>query len=192
MAFIHIYTGPMASGKTSKMLDILHRYSNVTKDRVLLINFLGDHRSTSTNGISTHLYGDYNQDLPLGKYIDVARVNVLFDVKNVEDYSIIGIDEAQFFPDLELFIKKYLTFNNLTFHISGLSYDSDNNIFGQINNILPYSTTYEKMSAICSRCDPKKMIPAGFTICNINKNDIITIGGLDIYQPVCLFHYYMK
>jgi thymidine kinase len=192
MAEIHVYTGPMASGKTSKMLSILHKYSNITKERVLLINFSGDDRvKDCSSGISTHMYGDSSSKIPIGKYIDPIRVNNLNDLNDMDilnNYSMIGIDEAQFYPDLNAFIRKHIR-SDIKFHISGLAYDSDNKIFGQISSLLDISTTFEKMTAICSKCSHKSMTLAGFTFSTKEKDSVISIGGMDMYTPLCLKHY---
>lgn len=191
MAFIHIYTGPMASGKTSKMLNHLHKYSNVTKDMVLLINYDGDDRTDSSDGVSTHMYGDSSAKIPIGKFVNAIRVKYLnsLDEDFISRYSVIGIDESQFYPDLEEFIRKYSQNKGLTFHVSGLCFDSDNKPFGQTMNLLDIATSFEKMTAICSKCDPKTMIPAGFTAADSSKDSVVVIGGLDIYRPLCHHHY---
>lgn len=195
MAQIHVHTGPMASGKTSKMLHNLHKYSNVTRERVLLINFRGDSRANdSETGVSTHMYGDSSAKVPLGKYVDAHKVYRLSDLDHLnifDNYNMIGIDEAQFYPDLKDFIVNNLH-KNCIFHIAGLSYDSDNNEFGELLKIQQFCTTFEKMSAICSECNPRSMTPAGFTYCEQLKESVVTIGGLDIYKPLCLRHYLEK
>jgi thymidine kinase len=186
MAIIQIYTGPMASGKTSKMLDQLHKYSNVTKERVLLVLFKGDTRSS---GISTHMYGDSSKKIPIGKYIDTIMVDKLEDIISISGYNIIGIDEAQFFTDLEEFVRRNSIYEKYTFHISGLSFDSNNKPFGYLMNLLDIATTFEKMTAICSRCDPRIMSPAGFTFAEVPKESVVKIGGLDMYRPLCYKHF---
>lgn len=181
----------MASGKTSKMLDIIHRYSNIHKQRVLLINFTGDCRSGENSpGVSTHRYGDSSMKIPIGTYIVPIKVSRLGEITEelVDTYDMIGIDEAQFYPDLSEFVHKYKQ-KKIMFHISGLSYDSDNKPFGQLLDIIDVCTTYEKMAAVCSRCDPKNMIPAGFTYANVKKESVVAVGGLDMYEPLCLEHY---
>lgn len=202
MASINIYTGPMASGKTSKMIEQLHKYSNVTKEKVLLITFEGDDRVCSdTNpcdgcyhGVSTHVYGDSSMKIPIGKYIDTMRVNCLEEIgeEYLMKYNIMGIDESQFFPDLESFVRKYGKNDKFTFYISGLSFDSDNKPFGQTLNLLDIATTFEKMTAICSLCDPRSMKPAAFTYAEAKKTNVIAIGGLEMYKPLCYFHYCIK
>lgn len=207
MAQLHVYTGPMASGKTSSLLSAIHKYSNVVKERVLLVNFLGDDRGTSgsthedsdmrtpngtPNGVSTHQYGDYNLKIPLGIYVDPVRVSSLAELSDelISRYSVIGIDEAHFYPDLKEFIEKNFRKKDLIIYVSGLSYDSSNNKFGEVADLLPLATSFEKMNAICAACKPHAMVPAGFTFCNEAKDSVVKIGGLEMYSPRCAYHYF--
>lgn len=189
MAQINVFTGPMASGKTSKLLEIMHKYSNISKERVLLIGYIKDDRNKE--GISTHMYGDSSCSLPLGIYVDLIRVENLTSVSKdvISKYNMIGVDEAQFFKDLKDFVFMNIENSNLKLYISGLSYDSDNKQFGQIPDLLPISTSFIKIPSICSLCPFKEMVHAGFTHSNKIKENVVCIGGLDIYQPLCLKHY---
>jgi thymidine kinase len=197
MAQIHIYTGPMASGKTTKLLEKIHEYSNIYKKPVLLINYRKDDRGISrdtivSNGVSTHTYGDYSTKVPLGKYVYCVRVNTLSEIEDVilHQYSVIGIDEAQFYPDLELFIRKHHLNSRLRFYISGLTFTAENKPFGQLKNLEDISTTYQKFNSICSQCNPDREVPAGFTSFIGGKDTDVVIGGLDVYEPLCALHYF--
>ena len=88
--FLHVFTGPMASGKTSRLLSKLNMYTNITGVKALMIQHQSDSRDFLTHSKS----GSLN---PL---IDVVKVEHLKNVKNYEDYDVIGIDEGQFFDDL--------------------------------------------------------------------------------------------
>lgn len=186
MAEIHILTGPMASGKTSKMLERIHRFSNVSKKNVLLILFSGDDRAGE--GVSTHAYGDSSSKIPLGKYIKPIRTTKLMDIPDsvVSEYEMIGIDEAQFYPDLQDFINTHLK-KEMIFHISGLSHDSDNKKFGQIMDLFNIATTLRKLPAICCHHELHLMKKACITrYLAETKDSVVKIGGLESYEPVCL------
>lgn len=191
MAVIHVKTGPMASEKTSSMLRDIHKFSNVAKERVLLINFSKDSRGSCESGVSTHMYGDSKFRIPIGKYIDPIRVSKLHDISKdtLGKYDHIAIDEAQFYPDLNSFIRSFQRDPSKTFYIAGLSFDSNNKPFGQVADLLDIATTFVKQTAICPVCDPKLMIPAAFTHVNHQKSDVVEIGGLDVYVPMCHRHY---
>lgn len=200
MSEIHIFTGPMASGKTTTLLEKLHRYSNVCEERVLLINYLGDQRGddctnscdAAGHGVSTHLYGDVSKHVVLGKYIDAIRVTRLNEIssKKLSKYNVVGIDEAQFYPDLYDFVERNFHQKQMTYYVSGLCTDSENRSFGEIDRLLPLATTFKKMTAICAHCDRKKMVPAAYTLSVKQKETQVAFGGLDEYKPVCSFHFF--
>lgn len=194
MAVIHVRTGPMACSKTAELMKFIHMYSNVNRTNVLLINFSGDNRTDSEDGVSTHMYGDSSKKVLLGKYIIPLKTTKLFDIPEdvIQKYNVIGIDEGQFYDDLEDFIRKYHRDYNKIFFISGLSFDSENRPFGQIANLLDIATTFEKMTAICPDCNPKEMSPASFTYYNGKKDSVVQIGGLELYKPLCALHYYFN
>lgn len=191
MAEIHIYSGPMASGKTSKLLKKLHEYSNIYKRSVLLISYTEDYRGIES-GISTHMYSDYSIKVPLGKYVNHIKVKNLSEIPDVilHQYSIIGIDEAQFYPDLEVFVRRHHLNPNLKFYLAGLKFTAENKPFGQLNNLEDIATTSRKFHSICARCDPSLNVAAGFTSYIGRKDKDILIGGLDIYEPLCTRHYF--
>lgn len=193
MAQVHIFSGPMASSKTFELLKILHAYSNIHKEEVLLVNFKKDTRGdVSEHGATTHMYGDSSLKIPLGKYVNNIRVDRLSEISDetVNKYSVIGIDEAQFYPDLEEFIRKHFRNYNLKFYLAGLTYDSDNEPFGQLSKLEDIATTSQKFHSICTRCDPKDNVPAAFTYYNGTKGKEIVSGGLELYQPLCGRHYF--
>lgn len=192
MASLRVFSGPMASGKTDNLLKELHKFSNVTKEPVLLINFDGDDRTDASHGASTHMYGDSSMTIPLGKNIIPRRVENLMSLSKdyVDKFSVIGIDEAHFYPDLLMFISRTIEDRNKTIYVAGLGYDSDNNDFGQVNLLLPHATVFTKLSAYCSECDPKSFTPAGFTAYDGEKKSAVEIGGLERYRPRCTYHYY--
>lgn len=196
MAEIHSYSGPMASGKSLELLKMIHMYSNVNKEPVLLVNYKGDdrgdHSDGDCHGATTHAYGDSSMKIPLGKYVVSMRVHNLSEITDdiVNKYSVIGIDEAQFYPDLENFVRKHHRNYRLKFYLAGLKFDSDNEPFGQLDRLEDIATTSQKFHSICSQCNPRDMVPAAFTFFNGSKGKEIVSGGLDIYQPLCARHYF--
>lgn len=196
MASIKVFTGPMGALKTTRLLHELNHYSTPSKQRVLLVCHNIDDRNRE--GISTHLYGNSNLKIPLGIYIDVFYTNNLEEVPlfytnekgETKHYPIIGIDECQFFKGLVDFVKKNMFKPYLTIICSGLSYDRNNEEFGETSKLLPYATHFEKTPAVCSKCDFETHRPAAYTYCNQKHDGKILIGGLDLYEPRCAMHYY--
>lgn len=197
MASIKVFTGPMGASKTTRLLHELNHYSTPSKQRVLLVCHGEDDRNPE--GVSTHLYGDISLKIPLGKYVDVYKTKNLSDVPlsykgtdgETKFYPIIGIDECQFFDNLVEFAKDNMLNPNLTLIFAGLSYDKENKEFGETSKLLPYATHFEKIPAVCSRCQFKNHLPAAYTYCYQKTDDQVLIGGLDLYEPRCAIHYFI-
>src|SRR5438105_15811221 len=92
--FLSAYLGGMYASKSSSMIKELIAYADITGLRPLIINHLSDTRDP-TNGISSH--SSMYKGLP--ETVNVEMLETLSDV-DIKQFPVIGIDEAQFFPDL--------------------------------------------------------------------------------------------
>ena len=213
-----VYCGPMFSGKTTRMVQEITKYSDIVSEsprhRPLIINHASDNRHdlslrennsdfigvNSRKGlISSHssLYKG------LGNNVDVISVNELEKV-DVSMYSVIGVDECQFFPDLYLMVQNWLKQKK---HIicAGLDGNFKMGAFGQVYLLLSIADEFTKLRAICKKCldeaiarkeviTPNTMIPAPFTdkIVDKDKNkneNEIDVGGKEKYVAVCRKHH---
>lgn len=185
-----VYPGPMFSGKTTKLLQEIGRYSSITAgNHALIINSVKDSRDLS-NVISSH--SPFYKGL--SDKIDVVSADKLSDV-NVDKYIVIGIDECNFFSDLYDTVKKWLQMKK---HIICVGLDGDFRMekFGNISDLLHLADKFEKLTAICSVClekllqekgliTPDKTVPAPFTMRTVSSNDLEVIGGSEKYKSVC-------
>lgn len=191
---LFVFTGGMFCGKTTKLLQEVGKFSDLSeKNKALIINNSIDIRNQQ-HIVSSHssLYKGLNDK------IEVISVLLLSNV-NVDKYSVIGIDEANFFDDLVPVVQKWLTMKKNIICV-GLDGDYKMEKFGHISELLPISDSFIKLTAICSEClseilnkgeniTPFNMTPAPFTV-KIKKNDqLIDIGGNDKYAPVCRKHH---
>ena len=122
---IEIILGCMFSGKTTELIRRISRYEAISM-KTLIIN--SDLDTRTGDSIKTHT----------NQLRDAVKTNKLMDIINTELYInalIIGIDEAQFFPDLEDFI--LYSEKNKTIIIAGLDGDSGRKPFGQIYSVYP-------------------------------------------------------
>lgn len=183
---LHIYTGPMFSGKTTQLLLKLSEYSDITKDNPLLINSSLDTRQKDKI-ISSHS-SQYQQ---VSSHIDILYTNKLADV-DVTNYRVIGVDEAQFFPDLYETICLWVNTYDKTVFCSGLSVDANCNLFGCIYKLLTICDSFNFLSAKCIQChkDNNILNNATFTAKINNNISPIDIGGDDKYMSLCRTHYY--
>jgi thymidine kinase len=194
------FVGPMFSGKTTKMLQSVTMYADISKGgkKPLIINHSFDKNRKAGNGegdlpISSHS-SQYNG---VSKNVDTIYTHNLSDV-NVDDYDVIGIDECQFYPDLFETVRYWITIGK-HIYCSGLDgcYKAEN--FGQTHMLLPMSDEFTKLSAVCHVClkgckedviTPNSFVKAPFTskIAG-NKTKKIETGSSDIYIPTCGYHH---
>lgn len=88
---IQLILGPMFSGKTSELIRRVRRYKQYQK--CLMIAYQGDTRYSTESSVTTH---DFTA-------MKAKSVTALSEVENAAHaYSVIGIDEGQFFPGMLL------------------------------------------------------------------------------------------
>ena len=172
MANLHLIIGPMFSGKTTELLRIAKRLKSINL-HVLLLNYNEDTRYSDTE-MTTH----DKTSLPC------TFVNKLFEIKDISEYDVICINEAQFFEDLVPFCKEALT-QNKNIYAWGLDGDFKQEKFGQLLELVPLSDSITKLHAFCSIC--KNGTQAHFTK-RLTKNVEQKMIGTTEYIPVCRNH----
>jgi thymidine kinase len=188
-AYLEIILGSMYSGKTSRLVEIYKqcKFCNIS---VVVINHSIDTRYDDEL-LSTHdkikipciktekLFDIYPYDLNLEKGVqNIPRVADKFKIVACE---VILINEGQFFPDLEEFVKILLT-NDKKVYVCGLDGDFERKKFGQILNLIPLCDKVTKLTSLCSVC--KNGAPGIFSK-RITLETEQTVVGSDNYIPVC-------
>lgn len=192
---LHIWYGPMSSSKTTRLTTNLGMLADLdSKFRVALINHSNDLQRTdlmesSFDGVSSH--GSHFNGL--SKRISVFHLETLkvFDSNYLNLYDIIGIDEGQFFPDLEDLVREWVYQKKKIVMIASLDGDFRMKPFGQVFNLIPLSQQATKLTAWCKLCrifryDSLSPQIAPFTARLSNVNQQVDVGGSDKYVPVCL------
>ena len=180
---INVIIGCMFSGKTSQLIKIAKRYSNVNKN-VLMINYSEDKRYGDDNKVYTHdLIGldcifvkDLNKDI---------QKNPFF-LEKYRESEVICINEGQFYTGLVDFCRKSANNDNKEIHVCGLDGDYLQKPFGEILNLIPIAETTKKLNALCKICNNGNL--AYFTKRISNSQDQYLIGGKGDYIPVCRTH----
>lgn len=155
--------------------------------KILYINHAIDTRAGSENGYSTH-----NPLLTKNEigYLNVKMISCseLPTINEVEEYDTIGIDEAQFFENLDN--AKIYADNGKRVVVSGLSGDFERNKFGSIIDLVPHAEDYTALHALCVKCADKKLVTKAPFTRKINTIETqIDVGADDKYIPVCRYHY---
>ena len=182
--YLEIILGSMYSGKTSRLVEIYKQctFCNIS---VCVINHSIDNRY-DTELLSTH---DQIKIpcIKTNKLLDVwsdciyMESNVGLDKFQLAITSVILINEGQFFPDLEEFVKKILL-NGKKVYVCGLDGDFERKKFGQILDLIPLCDKVTKLTSLCSMC---KNGTLGIFSKRITSEQIQTVVGFDNYIPVC-------
>ena len=209
-AYLEIILGSMYSGKTSRLVEIYKQYKfcnipvvvinhsvdtryDILDTNILVTDSLFDAESTESTEslLSTHdkikipciktenLFDICAFDLPLHE--SLQRVPRIKDKFKLITSEVVLINEGQFFPDLEDFIKILLE-NNKKIYVCGLDGDFERKKFGQILNIIPLCDKVTKLTSLCSICKNGSL---GIFSKRITFETEQTVVGSDNYIPVC-------
>ena len=113
----------------------------------------------------------------------VIRCDTLESIySKISDYSVIGIDELQFFPDAIPFVTTLLK-QGKRIYVSSLDADSEGEPFGDVSKLLHLSDKFEKLRAICMKdgCSKKAI----YSFCKKKKKGKIYVGGSESYSSLC-------
>jgi len=170
MAYLEIILGSMYAGKTSRLVEIYKQceFCNIS---VSVINHAIDNR-----------YGDELMSTHDQIKINCIRTDKLFYIlSRVTNSSVILINEGQFFPDLETFVKILLS-RDKKIYVCGLDGDFERKKFGQILDLIPLCDKVSKLSSLCSLC--KNGTPGIFSKRVTCEKQQTVVGSVN-YIPVC-------
>lgn len=172
---IQVIFGPMFSGKTTELLRRIKRYQ-VANHSCIVIKYEKDNRYDA-DGIATHD----------SQTLRASSCSALGDIKEKAfDYSVIGIDEGQFFPDIVEFSEE-MAGNGKVIIVAALDGTFQRKAFGPILNLVPLAESVVKLNAVCMHCYKD----AAFTKRLGGEKKVEVIGGADKYMAVCrdCFHF---
>lgn len=182
--------GPMWGGKSSWLTSELTLLADIGLKCLKIIHVADDRPATDDSG-STH-NSTFKQ---LTDKVDRLRVNLLTDIlpTDYSKYHTIGIDEAQFFPDLLEIVLFLVNEKHINVLVSGLSGNFKREKFGQVLDLIPHANEAKLMQAKCHLClkeDPTNIVDAPFTkrFDKTNQEEKV-IGAKDKYAAVCRKHY---
>ncbi len=187
--YLEIIIGPMFSGKTSRLVEIYNqcKFCNIS---VAVINHCIDNRYDDEL-LSTHdkimipcikterLFDIWTDSIDMED--NVAIVPRIKDKFKVATSDVILINEGQFFPDLEEFVKRLLS-ENKQIYICGLDGDFERKKFGQILDLIPLCDKVHKLTSLCSLC---KNGTKGIFSMRLTSEKEQTVVGSENYIPVC-------
>lgn len=164
--------GCMFAGKTETLIKLYRKLESKGK-KPFSIKHSIDTRYSSTN-ISSHS----SHHIPARSYSKLMEI----PEEKYANYEYILIDEGQFFEDLIEFVL-LLQKKGKKWIIAGLNLDCHNQKFGHVLDVEPYAAVIINIKAVCATCSTNL---ATFTHKKINDDQLIAVGGAELYQPICL------
>lgn len=172
-----IYTGPMFSGKTSRLLSTLEKYKYQHKKIVVFKPSIDDRYSSSE--VVTH------SGWKISAVCVKTGADILEHLSNLEENPhVIAVDEAFMAPGVaEVLIWLYKS--GFTIVVSSLEMSAAAKPFAEIEKMLPWATLVEKCTAVCTVCGRD----AHYTHKKQTGGDEIEVGGAELYEPRCALHF---
>ena len=171
---LQLIIGPMFSGKSTELMRLMRRHA-LAKKKCLVIKYSKDVRYTNGNEVCSH-DGVTFPAIPCNELGDVAT-------SSIEKCDVLGIDEGQFYPDIEVFVEKWANEGKVVI-VAALDSTYERKPFGSIPNLVPLADSVKKLSAVCKLCAGE----AAFTKRRLTEslsNAVEIIGGDELYMAVC-------
>jgi thymidine kinase len=173
MSYLELIIGPMFSGKSSRLIQIIRKYKVLNKS-ILVIKPIIDNRYSHNSHIITH--DQVTEDC-------VSRFK-LSDVYDIDKYEIIIIEEGQFFPDI--FEKVVEWSKTKKVYVAGLIGDAQKNLFGNLYKLTSHADEIVFLKAMCKICGDGT--PGVFSKKIVQNDLLVEVGGDDLYVAVCRKH----
>jgi thymidine kinase len=181
MGYLKLILGPMFSGKSTKLIELIRKYKIINYQIMILKNAIDKRYSDNAEVVSHNKESE--PCVALMSLFDIFVNNNLHC--QYHDSKVIFIEEAQFFGDLYEFVQKALLDDKIIF-VVGLNGDSNQKNFGQIHKLLPICDDIELLKACCKVC--MNETPGIMTKRTVSREEQVHVGGGDEYIAVCRKH----
>jgi thymidine kinase len=173
----------MFAAKTTELLRKLKTYSFIGK--VLYINSDKDVRSEEAFSIKNSLF---KSELNEENFTMIKSGNLEFNDEYLKQFIAIGVDEGQFFTDIQN-VERWVDDLDIHVYIASLNGGSNRMNFGLVHELMcGIDDVIFLKDAYCTNCASNgKITVAIFShLKDKNKaNQKIVIGGKDKYMPLC-------
>jgi thymidine kinase len=167
---IELILGPMFSGKSTRLIELIRKYVYKAK-KTIMIKFFADKRYSEKSEVVTH-------DLIKYDSIDCKNLRDSYDI--IKNYDVIGIDEGQFFPDL-VEVCEELALQKKIIIIAALNGDFRMEPFPVISRIISKADKIKLLKAYCFHCHKD----AKYSLRIVQSNETVLIGAGEAYKPAC-------
>jgi thymidine kinase len=193
-ARLEVIVGPMFSGKTERLIARLHR-AQYARKRVRIIKPAHDTRTQgyiASRAVSPEGGSDLTGQLPA---MMVRNARDFAKAAQADDYDVLAVDEAQFFP-LDTPLKDALGWfgravrdlmrarakTDLRIIVAGLDMDFAEAPFGPMPGLMAMADTVEKLTGVCMICGSD----GGYISHRIVPGDAqLVVGDTGEYQVRC-------
>ena len=172
---LQVVLGPMFSGKTTEMMRRVKRFE-IARQRCVVMKYKDDQRYSHEHVVCTHA-GDSMPAVPASQLLP------LFDWLMSEAYTVVGIDEGQFFEDVVPFCIKAVD-AGLTVVVAALDGTFRRAPFGKVLHLIPYAERVDKLVAVCAHCHERDA-PFSHRFVTCSSSADVHIGGAESYAPLC-------
>ena len=166
---IEVICGSMFSGKTEELIRRIKKVE-LADEKYIIFRPKIDSRNPE-NKIISHAKNEISASI-------VSSPKEILDLS--VNYSVIGIDEAQFFDQSIVDVCNLLANKGHRLIISGLDMDFEGNPFGPMPNLMACAEDVMKVHAVCMETGN----PAGYSYRKDNSDDLVLIGEKKEYKPL--------
>ena len=189
VGYLELYSGPMYSGKTSKLLDLYKQFTFCGLT-TMVINHADDSIRYSSSHLSTHdkLMIPCIMANKLSDICDICDSNTI-DGNFEEEFKnakIILINEGQFFEDIVEWVSIAVEKYNKNVYVCGLDGDFQRKKFGNwLEGLIPLCDNHTKFHSYCAECKKKKALFSH----RLTDETAQKIIGTECYIPLCRLCY---
>ena len=166
---IEVICGSMFSGKTEELIRRIKKVE-LADEKYIIFRPKIDSRNPE-NKIISHAKNEISASI-------ISSPKEILDLS--VNYSVIGIDEAQFFDQSIVDVCNLLANKGHRLIIAGLDMDFEGNPFGPMPNLMACAEDVMKVHAVCMETGN----PAGYSYRKDNSDDLVLIGEKKEYKPL--------
>ena len=166
---IEVICGSMFSGKTEELIRRIKKVE-LADEKYIIFRPKIDSRNPE-NKIISHAKNEISASI-------ISSPKEILDLS--VNYSVIGIDEAQFFDQSIVDVCNVLANKGHRLIIAGLDMDYEGNPFGPMPNLMACAEDVMKVHAVCVETGN----PAGYSYRIDNSDDLVLIGEKKEYKPL--------
>jgi len=169
-AKIQVICGPMFSGKTKTLINVISEHTKAGKTVVVFKPKLDDRYAE--DAIVSH-------DKDEAEAYSVERPAEILDLFHRAD--VVAIDEAQFFDESIVDVCNIIANHGKSVIVAGLDMDYKARSFGSMPELLSIADEIIKLNSVCTFCSGRARFSHRIT----KHEGVVVLGEKDKYVPLC-------